>query len=171
MEVWQDIPGFEGHYQASTEGKIRSLKRGKVRELCQPLNADGYPQLKLTMNGKSKTFRVHRLIALTFIPNPLNLPEVNHVKGIKVDNRVSELEWCDRSEQMSHAFRTGLKTHKGVNNTRHDKTIYTFYHPEHGEVKSTQYDLRQRFNIPQKNFPSLMNGNNKTCYGWQLMSH
>lgn len=115
-EIWKDIPGHEGLYQASNLGEIKSLSRkGSPREfILKQGNKEGYRSVVLTKGHQlDKTFAVHRLVSITFIPNPKNKETVNHINGIKSDNRVENLEWNTRSENILHAFRTGLKDQHG----------------------------------------------------------
>lgn len=120
-EIWKWIDGYENMYQVSNLGRVRSVDRdvycevspnklqhiyGKV--LKQGTNHKGYPIVHLSKDGKQKTITVHRLVALTFIENPLNLPQVNHIDGNKTNNNVSNLEWCDNSYNQIHAHKTGL---------------------------------------------------------------
>ena len=76
----------------------------------QQIDKDGYSYVVLYKNKKRKHFKVHRLVAMAFLKNPKNKPEVNHKQGIKSDNRVTELEWNTTSENVQHAYDTGLKT-------------------------------------------------------------
>ena len=85
---------------------------GRIKKLKPNKNEDGYYKVKLRKDGKTYNKFVHRLIAETFIPNPENKPEVNHKNGIKTDNRVSNLEWCSRSENMKHSYK--VLGHKGA---------------------------------------------------------
>lgn len=114
-EVWKDIKGFEGVYQVSSLGRVRSLidshgnarKEPKLRRLSY--NKDGYAKIRLMHGDADVTARIHRLVAEAFIPNPENLETVNHKNGDKTDNRIENLEWADRSYQMIHAYEHGLK--------------------------------------------------------------
>ena len=132
MEQWKDIEGFEGYYQVSDMGRVRSLDRvvtttrygkplsmtvkGKV--LRAPVTRDGYVSIQIFKASKYYTFKVHRLVANAFIDNPDNLPEINHIDGNKQNNAASNLEWCTRGHNISHAFRTGLIDPKNRRNNR-----------------------------------------------------
>ena len=106
MEIWKDIPGFDGQYQASSHGRIRSLSRqlklkngfsrnhlGRI--LKEFTDRDGYRHVKLSKNNQVKLYRVHRAVAKAFIPNLLNLPQINHKDEVKDNNVAGNLEWCD----------------------------------------------------------------------------
>jgi len=97
-------------------GIIKSLKHNKIILLKYVLDRYGYPIICLSTNGKSKTFKIHRLVAQTFIPNPDNKPQVNHKDGNKQNNRVDNLEWVTRKENEKHAVENGLKGHKLLEN-------------------------------------------------------
>jgi hypothetical protein len=107
MEVWRDIPGYEGLYQASTFGRIKSLVRRKERVLKPTVRRDGYASVKIC-GKKQQRKLVHRLVAETFLANPQNKREVNHLDGNKTNNSISNLEWVSPSENKKHAYKTGL---------------------------------------------------------------
>ena len=88
-EIWKDIQGYEGIYQVSSHGRVRSKHK-----IMKPQNDNGYMRILLRKNGKVKRYSVHRLVAIAFIDNPYNLPVVNHKDENKGNNYVENLEWC-----------------------------------------------------------------------------
>lgn len=107
MEIWKDIAGYEGLYQVSNYGNVRSLswsRRGIVRNLYLKKQNRGYCHVELAKDGIRKAFTVHRLVAEAFIPNPNNYPTVNHKDEDKTNNAVTNLEWCTHSQNMGHTI-------------------------------------------------------------------
>ena len=116
-EIWKDIEGYEGIYQVSNKGRIKSFYGVKEKILVTRTKGHDYEKVLLSKNGVGKTFLIHRLVAKAFIPNPENKPEVNHIDGNKKNNCVENLEWMTCSENTKHAFDTGLaKVLRGANN-------------------------------------------------------
>lgn len=114
-EYWIAIKGFERLYEVSNMGRIRSWFRGQKKYLCPIIVGTGfvkvgYHTVHLCKEKRSdiRHVLVHRIVAENFIPNPENKPCINHINGIKTDNRVENLEWCTYSENMTHAFDMGL---------------------------------------------------------------
>ena len=110
-EIWKDIVNYEGQYQVSNYGRCKSLARmnwnGKVwwksnEIMKKPSPSRGYHQQVLRKHCTPEAFSLHRLVAQYFIPNPLNLPEVNHKDRNKHNNHVSNLEWCTHADNMTH---------------------------------------------------------------------
>lgn len=116
--MWKSIVGYEGYYEVSDQGQIRTVKRtvpiyqgtrivpSKIRKFD---TTSGYYDVALCKNGKMKTFLVHRLVAQAFIPNPENKEFVNHKDGNKKNNCVDNLEWCTRAENDLHASINDLR--------------------------------------------------------------
>jgi hypothetical protein len=116
-EVWKDIPGYEGYYQVSNFGRVKRLARyvdrhayGIVHKkfyrerIIKNSLVHGYPVVNLCKENFVKHFQIHRIVAQTFIPNPLNKEQVNHKNGIRNDNRVENLEWVTNTENQRHSF-------------------------------------------------------------------
>lgn len=119
-EEWKPIEGYEGMYEVSNKGKIKSLARDynnrtlHDRIMKQYVGKTGYFCIRLCKNGKTKLFKVHRLIAEAFIDNPNKLPFINHLDGNKLNNSISNLEWCSPSRNIKHAYLTGLRRTQSV---------------------------------------------------------
>lgn len=107
-EIWKDIIGYEGYYQISNLGNIKRFRKYKSNILKPRINKRGYVQITLCKNSCTKTFRLHRLIAESFIDNPQKKLQVNHINGIRHDNRLENLEWVTQNENMKHAFNNKL---------------------------------------------------------------
>lgn len=141
-EIWKDIQGYEGLYQVSNLGRVKSLKRlsndrGGYRTIEEKIKntrscRKDYQIINLSKNGTFKTYRLHRLVAETFIPNHNNYPQVNHIDGNKQNNCVSNLEWCNNSYNQKHAYFNKL-----------NKRRYAEFNPNSKKVN--QYDLDGNF--------------------------
>lgn len=138
MEEWKDIKGYEGIYQVSNEGRVKSLERdikindnGTVRHqydhILKPKKDNkGYLILSLCNDGKRKFYKVNRLVAQAFIENPDNLPCTNHKNCIPGDNRVENLEWCDYLYNNHYGNRIEKASAKMVNNPKISKIVYKY---------------------------------------------
>lgn len=163
VEVWKSIKGYEGLYEVSNKGNVRSLDRwslhhdGVVRYLKgvvlkQNSNGDGYMTVTLCDGGRS-TKNVHRLVAETFIANPNNLPQVNHMDEVRSNNCVENLEWCTNQYNAEYSRAKS----------------YTFTNPE-GEVIEV-FNLRKfcRDNgLIRSSMASIQSGKQKQHKGWRL---
>jgi len=113
-ETWKNVPGYGGVYQASSLGTLRThnwKNKGVTRIMLPAQDANGYLRTVLVnpLTGKYKTIKVHRIVALTWIGNPENKPEINHKNGIKNDNCIENLEWCTHRENFDHSVVNGLQ--------------------------------------------------------------
>lgn len=121
-EIWKDIEGYEGRYRVSTLGKVYSCVSEKTLKTA---NTRGYLIVCLTMHRKQVNHKVHRLVALAFLGNPENKPQVNHIDGIKTNNNISNLEFVTPSENIIHAHETGLSSTNITNRKLTDIEILT----------------------------------------------
>jgi len=117
-EEWRAIPGYEGYYEVSNFGNVRALDREVVRSdgvkqhksggsVQLRANHDGYLQCRLSRDGQRSQFGVHQLVAMAFVPNPDNLPEINHLDAVRDNNHVDNLEWCTHGDNVRYAIQLG----------------------------------------------------------------
>ena len=185
MEIWKDIPNYEGFYQVSNLGRIRSLnhsvltglknskevvKRGKI---IKPNLCRGYEKITLSKNNKRVSKQVHRLVAEAFIPNPDNKPQINHINGIKIDNKIENLEWCTSKENVNHAIKTNLITRSSLERAvksmieknkkqviqldKEGKTIQEY---------SSLKEAEEKTSVKAKNISACLVGRTKTAGGY-----
>lgn len=148
MEIWKDIKGYENRYQVSNLGRIKSLpKNGRKEELIlkpQPLKT-GYLSIDLCKDSKTKKLSIHRIVAKTFIENTFNKEEVNHINGLKTDNRVENLEWNTKSENQKHSIRIGLRSAKGIKNSqvklKEEEVLIIYNSLEKYNILSEKYNV------------------------------
>jgi hypothetical protein len=110
MEIWKEIEGYEGLYEVSNLGRVKSLPKGKhsrKSEMILTLRKHPYKFVNLCKNGKISTKSVHRLVAIAFISNTLNKPVINHIDCNPANNNVSNLEWATELENQMHSRRLG----------------------------------------------------------------
>lgn len=169
QEIWKDIKGYEKRYQISNLGRVKSLKHysgvhnkynDRVRIKKQQRENSGYFVVGLNKNKSQKIYKVHRLVAEAFIPNPDNKPQVNHINGIKTDNRACNLEWNTRSENMQHASKNNL--------LKPAKTRIIQYSKAMKEIRlwDSMMDIEKNLKIKHNNISLVCNGFRKTAGGF-----
>lgn len=158
-EIWLPVVGYEGLYEVSSLGRVKSLDRrlphiynkllkGRIMALTPNVKRE-YVYIILT-DSKRSNFLVHRLVAFAFVPNPKSLPHVNHINGVKWDNRAINLEWTDRSGNIRHAIKTGLKRvrfGKEHHNFKVENTITIEIYKKHHEEKITRAQLVKDYGL------------------------
>lgn len=182
IEEWADIPGYEGLYQASTLGRIKSLPRMRitvsgglcpVQEIIKStvIGDAGYELVMLSKNGHNRNLLVHRLIAKAHVPNPANKPIVNHKKGNKLDNRSKMLEWSTQSENVIHAHATGL-CRKGDHSKREKPVLMLSRDLEPIKIFKSVNEARRRTGISNGTISLCALGKQPTAGGfkWQFIN-
>ena len=120
MEEWRDIPGYEGAYQVSSLGNVRSIRWHKPMVLKPSKMGRGYLQCHISYKGKEQYLYVHRIVAMAFVTNEDNRPYVNHIDGNKTNNDADNLEWVEPYENTYHAMASGLWQKEGEVNGKKD---------------------------------------------------
>lgn len=177
-EIWKNIEGYEGLYQVSNLGRVKSLDKylpdtlGRVsfrkeKIICQ-LQRGGYLAVQIWKKGKNKKFLVHRLVATAFIPNPDNLPQVNHKDENKANNNVDNLEWCTHQYNMDYGTRVERIRLKQLNDVKKSKPVlqYTLDGEFIAEYPSL-LEVKRLFNYDGGNIRRVCNGEYKQCYGYK----
>ena len=172
MEIWKNIKGYEGLYQISNMGRVKSLERKiphwrggervqKERILKQVVTHNGYLRVGLRVDGKQKMLRVHRLVCEAFHENPDNKSDVNHINENKTDNRACNLEWCTRIENCNHGTRNervAKALSKPIGQYTRDGDLV--------KVWQSTNEARRQAGFSQGAVSEVANGNRKTAYGF-----
>lgn len=189
QEIWKDIPEYEGLYQVSNLGRIKSLERKVNKQtsirvvnerILKLLKGKKYMQVCLSKNCKTKTKLVHRLVAETFIPNYNNYQEVNHIDANVQNNCVNNLEWCNRYQNMQHAKQKRLIKHNkkekcfwynkyGKEHIRSKKIIQKDKNNNVIKIWDSLADVKRQLKIHQSNISKCLKGERKTAghFKWQ----
>lgn len=165
-EIWKDAAGLEETHLVSNLGRIKSksrpqkhytgsifIKPERLLKIRAGTAFNGYTSIGLTHpDGSQWCYFLHRIVAETFIDNPDKKPFVNHLNGVKTDNRAINLEWCTRSENGIHAFKIGLQCNKGSN------------HPRHKLVDADVIRIRERYASGESTYKIFNSGDYKISY-------
>lgn len=173
-EIWKDIPNYEGLYQVSNYGNIKSIARQGTKEhiMIKSKNHQGYLQIKLTKHSISKTKKVHRLVAEAFIPNPYNLPQVDHIDDNKENNCVSNLQWITNEDNMAKAWKTGARTLKksykrGKDNVNSRSVMQYDLQGNFIKLWYCIKDIERKLGFDNRNISACCRNKKKTAYGYK----
>lgn len=165
-EVWKDIKDYEGHYQVSDKGRVKSIKFRKEIIMKPERNKSGYLAIGLRKNGEHKLFKVHRLVAIAFIPNPDNLPQVNHKDENKENNSVENLEWCDSKYNINFGIHNQRISEKLTNGKRSKPVLQFTKDGEFIQEWKSGHDVERNLGYNQRNISSCCLGKIKSAYGY-----
>lgn len=160
MEQWKNIADYEGQYMVSNLGRVKSLGNDRTRKeklLAQVKTDRGYTTVNLFKNGKEKKHYVHRLVAMAFIPNPTNLPQVNHKDEDKTNNRVDNLEWCIQEFNINYGTRN-----KRIAMAQSKQVLCV----ETGVIYPSTQEVERQLGFANTHIGSCCNGKLKTAYGY-----
>lgn len=159
MEEWKEVKGYEGIYEISNTGKVKSNRSSILLKLRK--TKDGYPTCSLCLNGIKKKVLIHRLVCIAFILNPEKKKTVNHKDGIKTNNNVSNLEWATNKENNIHAWENGLikpPDHNGELNPKSKLSLNDVKEIRAIGKREFQYVLAKRYGVTQANISSILIG-------------
>ena len=162
-QIWVDIVGYEGHYQISNDGQVKSLKGGKERILSPTYNQAGYLKVCLCKNGTKKNHKIHRLVALAFVPGYQEGYVVNHIDENKTNNHVSNLEWISIRDNNNHGARTQMAVQ-----TRQSNKGKSIYCPELDMTFTTQAEAARHFGCGRRYISKVLTGMYNTVKGYTL---
>ena len=169
---WRDIRNFEGLYEVSREGEVVSLnyhRTGKKKVLKPGVDKKGYLVVYLYKNGVKKKYLIHRLVADAFIPNPLNLPEINHKNEDKTDNRVENLEWCDHKHNINFGTRNLRVAEKMTNGKLSKSVVQLTKEGEFVRNWPSMMEIQRELKFNQSNISMCCREKIKYSYGFRWM--
>lgn len=166
-EIWKDIQGYEGFYKVSSLGRIKSLRSGKILSIHK--NNREYLVVHLSVGSKAKHLTIHRLVAIAFIPNPNNYPQVNHISEDKNDNTISNLEWCSASYNVNYGNRNNKARKSMLNNSGHSKKIAQVGIQSGQEVARflSMAEAKRKTGYDDSSIRKCCIGERKTAYGYK----
>lgn len=171
IEIWKDVKGYEGYYQVSNMGNVKSIdrvnaigRRYKGQRLKLRSDRVGYKDVMLNKDGVSKRYKVHRLVAISFIDNPFNLPQVNHIDEVKDNNAVDNLEWCTDLYNKAHGSLKERRLKNGVKQGVAIRVIKEGKVTTHHSIKSASRHL----NIDRAMIYNCLNGQERTLDGYRF---
>ena len=170
-EIWRDIEGYESLYQVSNFGRVKSLNYRhtcKEKLLKAHKDKDGYLRVNLYKEGKKKTYGIHRLVAQAFIPNPDNLPQVNHKDEDKSNNRLDNLEWCSAEYNVNYGSRTKRMAESKTNYPKFSKQVLCV---ETGVIYPSTKQVERELGFANSNISAVCLGKQKTCgrFHWRYI--
>lgn len=181
-EVWVKLKGYEGYLEVSSEGRVRSVdriilrkdtmtpvfKQGRVLSIQK--DRQGYCRIAVSWKGSTNCLKIHRLVAMMFIPNPENKPQVNHIDGDKSNNKVSNLEWVTNSENQLHAVENGLRIHLKGEESHAFKRKVDVYEKGVYIITLCGNDDMRNFGVDYRLVSACLLGKRKTHKGYTFKS-
>lgn len=175
-EIWKDIEEYEGLYQISNLGRVRSLnhfrenrqggyeQKGRIRKIY---NSKTYSYIRLSKNGKTKTYTIHKLVANVFLEKVKGKKYINHIDGNKHNNKINNLEWCTSSENQKHALTTGLRN----KNARAIKIMQCTIEGKTIKIWESLMEASRKTGIKEGAISNCINQKGKTAggYKWIIM--
>lgn len=171
--MWKDIKGYEGHYRISSFGVVMSLKKfnksaieSDILMLSPKVDAYGYHEVGLRMDGVVKYMKIHRLVAMAFIENSENKPQVNHIDANKLNNNLSNLEWATSQEDANHRILNGLQS-KGKRHYAYGKygaesrTAKIVVNVQNGIFYDCVKDAAETYGIKYKTLVGMLSGGDR----------
>ena len=168
MEIWKEIEGFDGKILVSNRGRIKSnLRNGTI--LKSQADKKGYQRVRVTVERVKRTLKIHREVAKAFLPNPNNLPQVNHIDGNKNNNSVDNLEWVTNRDNALHALSNGLWDSfiegSKAENEKRKRSVLAINGNETIEFESVSAAERH---FDSRHIVDVLKGRRSRCKGWQF---